>query len=112
MQLGSPPRGNESAERDRPVPVGGDTREDSIASERAENNGRTARLNWLGFDPYRIEVDELAVKLSLVFRPHLFHRQDAFAHDAPAIFVRSPVILHLLGVPAGSYAKQHPTVRD
>ena len=57
-------------------------------------------LHRLGIGPDRVEVDELAVELRLVFRPDLLHGEDALAEQAPALLEVGPVVFHLLPVPA------------
>src|SRR5580704_17837359 len=57
-------------------------------------------LPWLRIEPYRIEVDEIAVEFGFFPRPQRLHGQHALAHQFEAGIIAGAVILHLLDVPA------------
>src|SRR5260370_3672047 len=78
----------------------------------AEQNRRSAYLNWLGEIPHRIEVHELAVELSGFLGPDLAHREDFFLDEFPAPLEGCAVIFHLLDVPSGADSEDHASSRD
>src|SRR3954453_1098653 len=59
-----------------------------------------------------VEVDELAVVARLLFRPERLARLDPLPEDRePALWIRA-VVGHLLEIPAGADAEDHPPPRE
>src|SRR5260370_17585596 len=92
--------------RNPAVAVVGDTLETFLRA-RSEQHRRAARLHRLRPAPDRIEVDELAVELSVLLRPDLLHRENPFAQDLPAPLEIGALVLHLFPVPATA-DPEHP----
>ena len=69
-------------------------------------------LLGLGIEPDRIEIDELAVKLSLLLGPKRLHRQHALAQQLETGLVASAMVLHLLDVPTTTDRKNEPAARE
>src|SRR5260370_24060097 len=81
-------------------------------AERAAHDHRRMRLLH-GFRPslHRWKIDDLAVILSGLIGPYLFHRLDLLAHLQGAGLEDGSVVFHLLGIPAATDAEEDAAFR-
>src|SRR5262249_6133536 len=83
-----------------------------VVTLAAEEDGRMWPLLWVGTEPDRIEIDELAMKLSLLLGPKRLHCQHALAQQLETGLIAGAMVFHLIDIPTTTDRKNEPAARE